>query len=117
MTTPSLQLKSPTATPAVVATHYLVAVMDQLEDGRVRYQVSLDPATEEQGEFTPRRLSEGGACLAHLGIRALDWMLRKGAMKVALDRASDLMRETREEARFELNALPAPADSGEQTLN
>ena len=86
----------------VVATHSLVVIMDQRDDCKVNYKVVLDSATREKVEITPRQLSERGECIAHLGIRALAWMLMDESIEEALDRAPALQRKTERASRFEL---------------
>ena len=85
----------------VVSTFSLRVTFNQHESGGVHYRIELDPGARESRNVSPQQLSERGAPVAHLGIRALHWLLMKKAVVQALDMASVLRRKTDQGQRFQ----------------
>ncbi|MBI2994746.1 MAG: hypothetical protein HYY48_11315 [Gammaproteobacteria bacterium] len=101
----------------VTSTFSVRVTLDEHEGGLIHYRIALDPVARESRSVSPKQLSERGESLAHLGIRALEYLLlRKRTVVEALDMANALRRRTEQQRQFELPFAPG-AEMGDRAIH
>jgi len=97
----------------IVCTHELTVRFDQLDDGSVNWLVQPSEAVANTTHASFEELTEAGAPLAALGIRALWELLGENLIGFALDKANgQLWKEAYKRLDMQV-ALGSPAVEGE----